>query len=70
MIPLLAAALAPDFAAATVTRALGGSSVAVIAARALGVDDALARVIDVALVLLADHELNASSFTARVAAST
>jgi citrate synthase len=70
LIPLLAAALAPDFAAATVTRALGASSVAVIAARALGLDDSIARIIDVALVLLADHELNASSFTARIAAST
>jgi len=70
LIPLLAAALAPDFAAATVTRALGGSSVSIIAARALGLDDEAARILDVALVLLADHELNASSFTARVAAST
>jgi citrate synthase len=70
LIPLLAAALAPDFAAATVTRALGAGSVAVIAARALGLDDTVASIIDVALVLLADHELNASSFTARVAAST
>lgn len=70
LIPLLATALAPDFAAATVTRALGAGSVAVIAARALGLDDAVASIIDVALVLLADHELNASSFTARVAAST
>ncbi|HEY5944910.1 MAG TPA: citrate/2-methylcitrate synthase [Kofleriaceae bacterium] len=70
LIPLLAAALAPDFAAATVTRALGGSSVAVIAARALGLDDSVAPMLDVALVVLADHELNASSFTARIAAST
>ncbi len=70
LIPLMAIALAPDFAAATVTRALGAGSVAVIAARALGLDDTVASIIDVALVLLADHELNASSFTARVAAST
>jgi len=72
VIPLLAAALAPDFtaAAATVTRALGAPSVAAIAARALGLDDSAASIIDVALVVLADHELNASSFTARVAAST
>ena len=70
LIPLLATALAPEFAAAQVTRALGGPSIAVIAARALGLDDSVARVIDVALVLLADHELNASSFTARIAAST
>ena len=70
LIPLLTAALAADFAAATVTRALGAGHVAMIAARALGLDDSAARVIDPALVLLADHELNASSFTARIAAST
>ena len=70
LIPVLAAALAPDFAAATVTRALGAGSVAVIAARALGLDDSVAPIFDSALVLLADHELNASSFTARIAAST
>jgi citrate synthase len=70
LIPLLAAALAPDFAAALVTRALGGSSVAVVAARALGLDDTVAPILDRVLVLLADHELNASSFTARICAST
>ncbi len=70
LIPLLAAALAPGFPAAIVTRALGAGSVASIAARALGLADDAAPVIDRVLVLLADHELNASSFTARVAAST
>jgi len=70
LIPLLATALAPEFAAATVTRALTAGRVAVIAARALGLDDSAAPLLDVALVLLADHELNASSFTARIAAST
>jgi citrate synthase len=70
LIPLLAAALAPEFAAALVTRALGAANVSVIAARALGLDDNVAPIIDIALVLLADHELNASSFTARIAAST
>ncbi len=70
LIPLLAAALAPDFAAATVTRALGAASVAVTAARALGLADSVAPILDTALVLLADHELNASSFAARIAAST
>jgi citrate synthase len=70
LVPLLAAALAPDFAAAAVSRALGARSVAAIAARALGADDAQAPDIDRALVLLADHELNNSSFTARVVAST
>ena len=70
LIPLLAAAVAPGFSPATVTRALGAGSVATIAARALDLDDTDAASIDVALVLLADHELNASSFTARVTAST
>ena len=70
LIPLLAATLAPGFVAAAVTRALGATSVAAIAARALGISDELAPVLDTALVLLADHELNASSFTARIAAST
>lgn len=70
LIPLLAAALAPGFYAAAVTRALGAASVAEIAARAIGVPDELAPVLDTVLVLLADHELNPSSFTARIAAST
>jgi citrate synthase len=70
VIPLLAAALAPGFAAASVTRALTAPSVAAIAARALGLDDDAAPLVETALVVLADHELNASSFTARVAAST
>ncbi|MGE3761344.1 MAG: citrate/2-methylcitrate synthase, partial [Kofleriaceae bacterium] len=70
LIPLLAASLASPFSAVAITRALSGGSVARIATRALGLDDACAPDIDRALVLLADHELNASSFTARVAAST
>jgi len=70
LIPLLAAALAPGLAAASFTRALGAPSVAATCARALGLDDDAAPVLDRVLVLLADHELNASSFVARVAAST
>lgn len=70
LIPLLAAALAPGFVPAAVSRALGAASVANIAARAIGLGDELAPTLDRVLVLLADHELNASSFTARVAAST
>jgi citrate synthase len=70
LVPLLAAALAPELAAATVTRALGASQIAGVVARALGLDDAAVPLIDLALIVLADHELNASSFTARVAAST
>jgi len=70
LIPLLAAALAPGFAPAAVSRALGATGVAEIAARAIGVADDVAPVLDGVLVLLADHELNASSFAARIAAST
>ena len=70
LIPLLAAALTPQLAAARVTRSLGAASVAGIVVRALGLEDSAMACIDVALVMLADHELNASSFTARVTAST
>lgn len=66
LIPLLAAALASDFV--TGTRALSAGSIAAIAARALDVDDVAD--LDMVLIVLADHELNASSFAARVAAST
>ena len=41
-----------------------------VLARAWGLDDAGAELVRRALVLLADHELNASTFAARVAAST
>ncbi|MEO8839970.1 MAG: citrate/2-methylcitrate synthase [Kofleriaceae bacterium] len=72
--PLLAAALASsanaELAAAHFTRALSAPSVAAIAARALGLDDEIAPTIETALIVLADHELNASSFAARVVAST
>jgi len=70
LIPALAAVLTPDLAATTVMRALGATTIAAIAARALGLEDSAAAIIDQVLVLLADHELNASSFTARVTAST
>ena len=70
LVPLLAAALAPDFAPAVVTRALGAGSVAEIATRALDLDDSFTPTLDMVFILLADHELNASSFAARVAAST
>lgn len=68
VIPLLAAALAPD--TVRMTRALAADHVATIAARALDLSDDATPVINTAFVLLADHELNASSFAARVAAST
>lgn len=70
LVALLAAALAPGLAAASFTRALGAGSIAEIAARALGLSDDAPPLIEQVLVLLADHELNASSFAARVAAST
>src|SRR5262249_49782730 len=77
LIPLLAAALAPGFPPAPVRpapagagRAAGAASVAEIAARAVGAGDDVAPMLDRVLVLLADHELNASSFAARIAAST
>lgn len=66
LIPLLAASLAQNPAA--FTRALGAPTVAQVIARALEIEDT--PIIDTILVVLADHELNASSFTARVAAST
>jgi citrate synthase len=66
LIPLLAASLAQTPAA--FTRALGAPTVAQVIARALEIEDA--PIIDTILVVLADHELNASSFTARIAAST
>ena len=70
LIALLAAGLAPGLGGAAFTRALGAGSIAEIAARALGLADDAPPVIEQLLVLLADHELNASSFAARVAAST
>jgi citrate synthase len=66
LIPLLAASVAATPAA--FTRALGGEHVADIVARALGIESH--PILDAILVLLADHELNASSCTARIAAST
>jgi citrate synthase len=56
------------------TRAITDSApqttIAATLAKTWGIDHARARVIDAALILCADHELNASSFTARVVAST
>jgi citrate synthase len=68
LIPLLAAALAPDRAPA----ALEAPTVAGVLARALGrrASPDVTAALDAALVLMADHELNASAFAARVAAST
>jgi citrate synthase len=70
VIPLLAASLVTDLSAASLHEALSAGSVASILTRALGLGDTATTHFNRALVLLADHELNASSFTARVAAST
>lgn len=75
LIPALAAASGLPGGAAWAARAHAASSVAAIAARALGARRAApgrdaVRAVDAALVLMADHELNASTFACRVAAST
>ena len=70
LVPLLAAALGWSAGAARVTRALAAPSIAEICVRALGLSDDAVPAITTVLVLFADHELNASSFAARVAAST
>lgn len=68
LIPLLALTLAPDRRAAARARTADGLAGMVVAA--LGLAPAGRPAIDTALIVLADHELNASSFAARVAAST
>jgi citrate synthase len=72
LIRLLAAGLALPRAPARAKRAARAPRIAEVVARAFALDvqpDTLAAV-DALLVLLADHELNASTFAARVAAST
>jgi len=66
LIPMLAATI--NFSSASFTRALAAPTVAEICARAIGTEHV--ELIERVLILLADHELNASSFAARVAAST
>lgn len=66
MIPILAAAI--EFTPASFTRALAAPTVAEVCARAIGTEHV--ELVERVLILLADHELNASSFAARVAAST
>src|SRR5262245_29199499 len=72
LIRLLAAGLALPRAPARARRALRAPSLAEVVARAFGAAASPARLaaIDALLVLFADHELNASTFAARVAAST
>jgi citrate synthase len=71
LIRWLAAALALATEPGRVAASLGAPSVAAALAAALGVrpEAAKLRAIDRMLVLMADHELNASTFAARVAAS-
>ena len=70
-VPILAAAAGLAADPDRVKGALARTSVAAIVASALGVDerDRTLAGIDRALVLSADHELNVSAFTARIAAS-
>ena len=69
---LLAASLALPNAPENALAAWRSPSIAEAVLKAYGVesDPARERVIDALLVLMADHELNASTFAARVAAST
>jgi citrate synthase len=72
LVRLLAAGLALPRAPARARRAVRAQTVAEVVARALGIDlrpETLAAV-NAVLILLADHELNSSTFAARVAAST
>jgi citrate synthase len=68
----MAAALVPRLEAARIQDVLAAPSMALAVARALGAParPEVASALDRALVLCADHELNASAFAARVAAST
>ncbi len=71
-IRLLASGLALPHSVARARRAWRANTVAGAAFAALGVESDPARLdaLDALLVLMADHELNASTFAARVAAST
>jgi len=71
LIPALAAATTSRLEAHRIDAALAAPSVAAVLGRALGRrDPAATAALDATLVLMADHELNASTFAARVAAST
>jgi citrate synthase len=72
LIRLLAAALALPKAKARARRAAKAPRIAEVVARAFALEPAVSTLaaIDALLILLADHELNASTFAARVAAST
>jgi len=72
LVRTLASGLALGFAPERVEAAARAPSVAATVAIALGAEPrpAVARALDRALVVMADHELNASTFAARVVAST
>jgi citrate synthase len=72
VLPLLARALAPGLDDARVRAAAGEETIAGVCAKVLGgrADADARRALECALVSSADHELNASAFAARVAAST
>jgi citrate synthase len=72
LIRLLAAGLALPRAPARARRAARAARIAEVVARAfaLDVEPGTLAAIDAFLILLADHELNASTFAVRVAAST
>ena len=72
LVRLLAAGLALPGAPARAKRAARAPRIAEVVARAfaLGSDAGTLAAIDAFLILLADHELNASTFAARIAAST
>ena len=72
LVPLLARALAPGLAHASLSAAEKQDTIAGACARGLGcrAGEEGRRAIELALVLCADHELNASAFAARIAAST
>src|SRR5262249_28711554 len=72
LLRLLAAGLALPRAPSRARRAWRAATLAQAVARAFGVEPAPGRLaaIDALLVVFADHELNASTFAARVAAST
>lgn len=72
LVRALAASLAPAAEPARVRRALAAPSAARAVAAAFGLraDEPVRGALDRALVIVADHELNASTFAARVVAST
>lgn len=70
LIPQLALACNPDATAADRQRAAGAGSIAAMIAAVWRLPARAIPAIDTALVVIADHELNASTFAARVAAGT